>query len=250
MAQSDAVLVPEPGDGATTCGEKRTGANVLQFVLPFDDSRIPSSLVEALRTLADARDRLADIQHDNDILHLKHEQLLRNLASVSRRAVVATRLAHHDGLTGLPNRLLLIKRLQRAIADARERKLLLALLFIDLDGFKAVNDRFGHRVGDRLLSVVGARIASCVRADDIACRYGGDEFVALLCNLDDPDVAGRTSQEIRENIGRRYLIEDRAIQVTASVGVAVYPADGTSYDALLSHADAEMYCAKAARRPS
>lgn len=246
MAQSDAGLARDAGNGAATHGEDRAGSKALRS----DDFRDPPSLGEALRALADVRGRLVDVQHDNENLHLKNEQLLQRLVSVSRRAAAATRLAHHDGLTGLPNRLLLIKRLQRAIADAREHRQLLALLFIDLDGFKAVNDRLGHKAGDRLLAVVAARIASCVRSDDIACRYGGDEFVALLCNLEDPVVAVRTSQAIRESIGRRYLIEGQAIQLTASVGVAVYPSDGTSYDALLNRADTAMYHAKAARRSS
>jgi diguanylate cyclase (GGDEF)-like protein len=157
-------------------------------------------------------------------------------------------MAHRDELTGLPNRLLLIKRLQRAIADARQRKSSLALLFIDLDGFKLVNDRCGHRTGDLLLTVVGARIAACVRSDDIACRYGGDEFVVLLGKLSDPAIAARTAESIRQSIGRHYAIEGQTIDITASIGIAIYPDDGLRYDVLLGRADDAMYRDKSARR--
>lgn len=182
------------------------------------------------------------------MLRQKNEQLMRKLVRVSRRAQTANRMAHHDVLTGLPNRLLLIKCLKRAIADAFQRQMQLALLFIDLDGFKAVNDRYGHEVGDRLLAVVAARLAGSVRADDIACRFGGDEFVVLLRKIGDPAIATRISRQILENISRRYWIDGHAIHVTASIGLAMYPADGERYDALLSHADAAMYRSKAAPR--
>jgi diguanylate cyclase (GGDEF)-like protein len=188
------------------------------------------------------------LQREIQILKQQNEQLMRRLVDVSRRALAADRMAHRDELTGLPNRLLLIKRLQRAIADARQRKSSLALLFIDLDGFKLVNDRCGHRTGDLLLTVVGARIAACVRSDDIACRYGGDEFVVLLGKLSDPAIAARTAESIRQSIGRHYAIEGQTIDITASIGIAIYPDDGLRYDVLLGRADDAMYRDKSARR--
>jgi diguanylate cyclase (GGDEF)-like protein len=188
------------------------------------------------------------VQRENAILKQKNEQLKRRLVNVSRRALAADRMAHQDELTGLPNRLLLIKRLQRSIADARQRKSSLALLFIDLDGFKLINDRCGHRTGDLLLTVVGARITACVRSDDIACRYGGDEFVVLLRNIDDPATAVSAARSIRQSVGRHYSIEGRSIDITASIGVAIYPDDGLRYDVLLGRADDAMYRDKAARR--
>ncbi len=188
------------------------------------------------------------LQRENEILKLKNEQLKRRLVDVSRRALAADRMAHRDELTGLPNRLLLIKRLQRAIADARQRKSSLALLFIDVDGFKLVNDRCGHRTGDLLLTVIGARIAACVRSDDIACRYGGDEFVVLLGNIDDRATAVSTARSIRQSVGRHYAIEGQSIDISASIGLAIYPDDGLRYDVLLGRADDAMYRDKAARR--
>ncbi len=180
-------------------------------------------------------------------LRAENARLLRSLEAASRRAATAQRIARHDGLTGLPNRLFLIERLQGAIAAAGQRRRRLALLFIDLDGFKAVNDTFGHAVADRLLAAVGSRIAACVRTDDIACRYGGDEFVALLTNLGDTSIAFGVSQKIRKHIAESYTIDGHEIRITASIGLAVYPDEGDRWGALLSHADAAMYRDKAAR---
>lgn len=180
-------------------------------------------------------------------LRAENARLLRSLEAASRRAATAQRIARHDSLTGLPNRLFLIERLQGAIATAGLRRRRLALLFIDLDGFKAVNDTFGHAVADRLLAAVGSRIAACVRTDDIACRYGGDEFVALLTDLGDTAFALGVSRKIREHIAETYMIDGHEIRITASIGLAVYPDEGDRWGALLSHADAAMYRDKAAR---
>jgi len=198
--------------------------------------------------LALAEKRLLGALRENESLKSKNEYLMQALDETSRRAVAAQRVAHHDALTGLPNRLLLIKRLQLAIRNASRRHCQLALLFIDLDGFKLVNDRYGHTVADRLLSAVGARIAAGVRCEDIACRYGGDEFIALLSNLDDAAIAGSVAEKIRQHIGESYLIDGMKIHVTASIGLAIYPADGEHYDALLNRADAAMYRDKADQR--
>jgi diguanylate cyclase (GGDEF)-like protein len=202
----------------------------------------------AVMRLAIAENRLVEALRENESLKSKNGYLMQVLDETSRRAVAAQRIAQHDGLTGLPNRLLLIKRLQLAIRNASSRHRQLALLFIDLDGFKLVNERHGHATADRLLSAVGARIAAGVRGEDIACRYGGDEFVALLSNLDDAAIAGRIAEKIRKHIGESYSIDGMTIHVTASIGLAVYPADGEHYDALLSRADAAMYRDKADRR--
>lgn len=205
-------------------------------------------LDDALHALALAEKRLFGIQRENIGLRENNKHLMEALDGASRRAVAAVRVSQHDGLTGLPNRLLLIKRLQLAIRHAAERKSQLALVFIDLDGFKTVNEQYGHQVADRLLSAVGARIAASVRAEDIACRYGGDEFVALLTNLNDPAIAGRIMEKIRRDICECYSINGFEIHVGASAGLSVYPGDGERFDALLQHADAAMFRDKATRR--
>src|SRR5688572_5756186 len=214
----------------------------------FRPTPLPGSLDDALMRLATAEKRLICVLRENESLKSNSAYLTKALDETSRRAVAAQRVAHFDGLTGLPNRLLLIKRLQLAIRNASRRHRQLALLFIDLDGFKLVNDRYGHAVADRLLSAVGARIATGIRAGDIACRYGGDEFIALLSNLDDAAIAGSVAEKIRQHIGESYLIDGMKIHVTASIGLAIYPADGEHYDALLNRADAAMYRDKADQR--
>ena len=205
-------------------------------------------LADALFFLAIAEKRLFNALQDNESLRIHNEKLMRALDGAARLAVAAQRVAHHDRLTGLPNRQLLIRRLQTAIQNAAERHGQLALLFIDLDGFKVVNDRFGHSMADRLLSGVAARITTCVRSDDIACRYGGDEFVVLLTNLQDASLAITVAEHIRERIGQRFSIDGEEICITASIGLAAYPADGERHEALLDHADASMYRDKANRR--
>jgi diguanylate cyclase len=215
---------------------------------PLQRTGLSGSLDDTLMRLAIAQDRLACTLRENEGLKSKVEYLMQALDEASRRSVAAQRVAHHDGLTGLPNRLLLIKKLQQAIRNAASRHRQLALLFIDLDGFKLVNDRYGHTVADRLLSAVGARIAAGVRGEDIACRYGGDEFIALLSDLDDAAIAVSVAEKIRNQIGESYSIDGTAIHVSASIGLAVYPKDGGQYQELLNHADAAMFRDKADRR--
>ena len=204
-------------------------------------------LDDALHALALAEKRLFGVQRENIGLRKNNEHLMQALDGASRRAVAAVRVAQHDRLTGLPNRLLLVKRLELAISQAAKRRGQLALVFIDLDGFKTVNDRYGHRVADRLLSAVGARIAAGIRAEDLACRYGGDEFVALLPNLNGDAIVDRIAEKFRREISRRYAIDGHEIQIGASVGLAVYPHDGVRHDTLLQHADAAMFRDKAVR---
>lgn len=210
--------------------------------------RMIGSNADVIRALGVAEARLDAALEGQKRLRAENARLLRSLEVASRSAAIAQRIARHDGLTGLPNRVFLIERLQKAIAAAALSHRRLALLFIDLDGFKAVNDEFGHAVADRLLAAVASRIAACVRADDIACRYGGDEFVALLTNLRDTSIATGVSQKIREHIAESYTISGHEIRITASIGLAVYPDEGDRWGGLLSHADAAMYRDKAARR--
>jgi len=209
--------------------------------------RTTGSFVDAIRALGVTKARLDVALQAQKRLRVENARLVRSLEAAARSAATAQRIARHDGLTGLPNRLFLIERLQKAIAAAAQRRRRLALLFIDLDGFKAVNDAFGHLVADRLLAAVASRIAACVRTDDIACRYGGDEFVAMLTDLNDSSVAIGVSQKIRKHIAESYTISGHEIRITASIGIAVYPDEGDRWGVLLSHADAAMYRDKATR---
>lgn len=202
-----------------------------------------------LLALAIAKQQLDVFRRENKNLKATNERLASALADATVRGTEAYRIAHHDELTGLPNRLALMERLRQAISDACGRQHQLALLFIDLDGFKVVNDGHGHTTGDKLLTAAAGRIATCVREDDIACRYGGDEFVVVLSNVSDASVAAGVAETIRVHIGQSYSIDGKEFRVSASIGLAMYPNDGDRSDALLSYADASMYRSKS-RRPS
>jgi diguanylate cyclase (GGDEF)-like protein len=150
-------------------------------------------------------------------------------------------LAYHDTLTGLPNRSLLQDRLAVAIAHARRQSTRLAVLFLDLDDFKAVNDSFGHDFGDRLLVEVAGRLRASVRAGDSVARFGGDEFVVLLDEVSEAQDAARVATKVLEALRAPYRLDGRLVRVVASVGMSVFPDDGASCGELLRQADAAMY---------
>jgi len=154
------------------------------------------------------------------------------------------RLAYHDALTGLPNRTLFEDRLAQAISRAARDVGGLAVLFIDLDEFKLINDSLGHSRGDAVLSEVGARLRSCLRASDTAARLGGDEFIVCLQPVDDPASAGRVAGKILDAVSRPIAVDGQNLFVTGSVGISIFPSDGTDGESLLRAADIAMYRAK------
>ena len=165
--------------------------------------------------------------------------------SEQRRAEEQIRhLAHHDALTQLPNRMLLHDRIGQAIAQARRNREMLALLFIDLDRFKMVNDSLGHAVGDRLLQSVADRLGACTRNSDTIARLGGDEFVVLLGGLAEPGDARHVAQKILDALAEPVTIDGHELKVTPSIGICAYPHDGDNVETLMRNADTAMYCAK------
>ena len=153
-------------------------------------------------------------------------------------------LAHFDQLTGLPNRTLFIERLSQALSMFSRSQQKISLLFIDLDGFKPVNDTYGHSVGDKLLKEVASRLHTCIRECDTAARLGGDEFVVMLLESDLTHATG-VAERILETLRQPYELGKKTIEnVSASIGVAEYPLHGDSMDALLTAADNAMYHAK------
>jgi len=150
-------------------------------------------------------------------------------------------LAYHDDLTGLPNRSLLLDRLGLAIAHARRLGGHLALLFLDLDDFKSVNDSFGHGIGDRLLVELATRVRASVRAGDTVARFGGDELVVLLDSVTGAEDAAHVAAKVLAAVQAPFRLDGHEIRIAASIGVSVYPGDGTSPDELVSRADAAMY---------
>ncbi|MBI3045513.1 MAG: PAS domain S-box protein [Betaproteobacteria bacterium] len=157
-------------------------------------------------------------------------------------------LAHYDVLTQLPNRALFYDRMKQALAQARRNQWTVGVMFIDLDRFKNVNDTLGHAVGDRLLQQVSERLAGAVRADDTVGRLGGDEFAIVLSNLSSAQDAGLVAQKIMASFDEPFELGGSEIYATASIGITLYPDDGTDQDALIRNADAAMYRAKQAGR--
>src|SRR5690349_5567130 len=153
-------------------------------------------------------------------------------------------MAHHDALTQLPNRVLLHDRIGQAIAQAQRNNEVLALLFIDLDRFKTVNDSLGHPVGDRLLQAVAGRLSGCTRGSDTIARIGGDEFVVLLVDLDRPEASRRVAQKVLNALSEPVTIDGHELKVTPSIGICAYPHDGEDVETLMRNADTAMYHAK------
>ena len=156
-----------------------------------------------------------------------------------------TKLALHDTLTGLPNRILLADRISQAMAKVAEQGGCFSLMFIDLDGFKPVNDAFGHHLGDRLLREVALRLRDQLRSQDTLARIGGDEFV-LLVRLGEPDDAPQVAARQVSLLSKSFRVDEHDLQISASVGIALYPGNGQTAEELLMNADAAMYHAKGA----
>ncbi len=167
-------------------------------------------------------------------------------AAIAARALSQrmSHLAQHDALTALPNRLLLRDRLGRAITLARRYGRRLALLFLDVDHFKQINDSLGHAMGDQLLRSVAERLHACVRQSDTVSRYGGDEFLILLPEMDDPASAASSARKIIAAVTKPHHIARHDLRITVSIGISVYPGDCDDVESLIDHADAAMYVAK------
>jgi diguanylate cyclase (GGDEF)-like protein/PAS domain S-box-containing protein len=185
----------------------------------------------------------------NDSGQLTHYVAL--MTDISERKAAEERmsfLAQHDILTGLPNRMLFLDRLQQAITYAERQRTDVAVLFLDLDRFKNVNDTLGHHLGDSLLQEVARRIRLCVRNSDTVSRQGGDEFVIMLPNLDDLGDIVQVVDKLIESIANPYHLNGHVMHLTTSVGVSVYPGDGSDSETLIRNADTAMYQAKDAGR--
>jgi diguanylate cyclase (GGDEF)-like protein/PAS domain S-box-containing protein len=157
-------------------------------------------------------------------------------------------VAQHDFLTELPNRMLLNDRLTQAMASAHRHRKSLAVLFLDVDHFKHINDSLGHAIGDRLLKSIAQRLMTCVRSSDTVSRQGGDEFVVLLSEVARPEDVASIAEKILAEVSKPHYFDHQDLHVTVSVGIGVYPADGTDAETLLKHADMALFYAKARGR--
>lgn len=153
-------------------------------------------------------------------------------------------MANHDSLTNLPNRNFCNKRLPQAISLAKRQNRIVCLLFIDLDRFKPINDKFGHAVGDRVLRRVADRLKKMLRASDSVCRLGGDEFVILLESTQSVEGAEYVAQKTIETLNEPIVVEGHQCSIGASIGISIYPHDCQDANTMLQHADIAMYAAK------
>ena len=175
-------------------------------------------------------------------------KIMRDLTERKRSEDLVLHLAHHDALTDLPNRALLLDRLGMAIKQAKRAQHAVGVLMVDLDHFKRINDSLGHNVGDQLLLEVTERLMACVRDTDTVARLGGDEFVLVLPDISGGEAAGKVAASILESMSREIRVSGRELHVTPSIGIGLYPNDGEDARTLLKNTDMAMYHAKAAGR--
>ncbi|MFM0499950.1 diguanylate cyclase domain-containing protein [Paraburkholderia caffeinilytica] len=196
---------------------------------------LPLKRTDEIGILARCFDRLRrEIRSQMDVLHNKQRELVH--------------LATHDGLTGLPNRMLFMQKLEAAIGEATRRQEGLAVLFVDLDRFKQINDQFGHSIGDKVLAAVALRLKKVLCTADVAARLGGDEFIVLIEGPRSAEAAPGIASRIMGALNEELLIEGQSMTVGASIGISQFPDDSATVEELLLHADAAMYAAKAGGR--
>jgi diguanylate cyclase (GGDEF)-like protein/PAS domain S-box-containing protein len=182
--------------------------------------------------------------HDREGRGIGTVIVFRDVSAARAMAKQMSHLVQHDFLTGLPNRMLLNDRIDQAIALTARRNGKVAVLFIDLDGFKYINESLGHRVGDKLLQSIAERLVGCVRSSDTVSRQGGDEFVVLLSDVQHVEDAAVSARRILKAVAEAHSIDQHDLHVTTSIGVGVYPDDGGDAETLIKNADAAMYQAK------
>ena len=187
-------------------------------------------ITERKRIEEDLKKTAAELMRSNEELQLSGNQLRH--------------LAYHDNLTGLPNRKQFYERLKECLEDASSNNKLVALLFLDLDGFKQVNDTLGHDTGDKLLKIVAQRLKGCLRGSDTVSRLGGDEFTVILPTIRKKEDAAVVAEKILAALAQPYTVEEHNIEVTVSIGISIYPIHGDSVENLIKQADLAMYAAK------
>ena len=198
----------------------------------------------AMPRRSDTRGSSGDVVAEIGALRSINAHLTRQVALLRQREAQAQRLADRDGLTGLYNRRCMFELLESAMAQAAQQQQRVGLLFIDLDGFKAINDHFGHAAGDELLTMVAGRIAARARHGDYVCRYGGDEFVMILPRARDLAAVHRVADAIRARVALPCRVDGVDLKLTAAVGVSMAPDHATTAAALMHLADESMYRAK------
>jgi len=222
------------GEGKDELGNLITDFNTMLDEIQSRDNELRDNRLKLEERVAR---RTRELEIANEQLELSKE----------KAESVASRMeyhAHHDALTGLPNRVLLNDRITSELAHARRQQTNAALLFLDLDRFKIINDSLGHAVGDQLLRVISRRLNNCVRDEDTVARLGGDEFMILLPRISGSADAGRIAKKIIECLVDPISCNGHELHITTSIGISIYPYDGADAETLIKHADISMYRAK------
>ena len=238
VGASVAQLLPLFHDGAAIDAVRQVRDCVTQQSL-LEVPRGAVLLRHADGVRVDVQYSCAPLAHGDGAVLLLHDVSARRHAEQQLEFI-----AHHDGLTGLPNRLHFQIRFEHGIAYARRHRALLAVLFVDIDRFKSINDSLGHDVGDLVLTEFARRVQQCVRKVDTVARQGGDEFIILLTELHAAQDAERVAEKIIAAIAAPFVVKEYSLSVAASVGVALYPDDDDDVHALIEKADLAMYAAK------
>ncbi|WP_254277213.1 sensor domain-containing diguanylate cyclase [Halomonas sp. 3H] len=232
--------------------DELTGTTITNYMHPDDLAASLASITRVMNGQPHVDFRNRYLRKDGGIVHILwsarwYEEegvrigVARDVTALRQAEDELRYLAHHDALTGLTNRSLFYDRLDSALHAAHRHRSGLALLFLDLDDFKLINDAHGHAVGDRVICTVARRLEGCVRETDTVARMGGDEFTVLLTDIHSTDAVSRKVEQILAVLSEPLGGELHGIAPSCSIGVACYPADGEDADTLLSHADGDMY---------
>jgi len=239
------AVLRDPANPGTGSNTSRNPAQPGQIADSEDLSRALDTcrrqLVAALQQLRSA------LQQKGELLQ-RCSVLTEKVASLEITLAKANQFANYDELTGLPNRRLLLDRFIHAAAQANRHRQFLALLFFDVNCFKRINDDLGHDAGDQLLRQLATRLSSSIRRADTACRYGGDEFVVLLSEINHREDAVTALQKIHAELEPPYVIDRHSIQLTVSDGLAIYPNDAQRFTDLMRLADNSMFSNKSANQ--
>jgi diguanylate cyclase len=250
MMVKDSTSLPMPHHGSTH--SSHSDVEAASQVLALLNQQIASRRAELIalrRDLSAARLELRQtpalqLLEENRRLALAVKSAEARAAAAIRNLVERARHGERDALTGTPNRTLMLDRIGRAITFAKRRRTRLSVLFADLDGFKQINDTYGHGVGDEALCLASRRLQSVVRDSDTVSRHGGDEFLILLGTLSEPADAAVISSKLLASLSQPVKVQAHSFRLSASIGIAIYPEDGKDAAALIGAADVAMFRAK------
>jgi diguanylate cyclase (GGDEF)-like protein/PAS domain S-box-containing protein len=239
--------------------EEAVGQNVSILHVPEDMEHITAEVISAVEKSGKWNGEVRMLHKDGHIGWIEsmcvpiydEENTMTGALGINRditdrvtEAERLNRLAHYDQLTQIPNRYLLLERIDHLIVQCERNANSFALLYIDLDKFKSINDTKGHAFGDKLLQEAVTRLSGCVRHSDTIARIGGDEFVVILENISSKDDIAAMAETLIDSLRKEFIIEDETFVISCSIGISIYAENGRTTDALLSYADAAMYKAK------